>query len=157
MLELLGMLGGGVFRLVPFLVDFFRAKREADHEYRMTELQLKVDQARAAQAIDLANAQAAIALGQGEMDAWGKAIEAQGKATGIVWIDAISATVRPFLTYYWVVGLYGSAKVIQVIVAFKAGAPLDAFVPILVTEFDRTVIGSMLSFWFIDRALRKAR
>lgn len=157
MLELLGMLGGGVFRLVPFLVDFFKAKRDADHEYRMTELQLKVDQARAAQAIDLANAQAAIALGQGEMEAWGKAIDAQGRPSGISWIDAISATVRPFLTYYWVVGLYGSAKVIQVIVAFRSGAPLDAFVPILVTEFDRTVIGSMLSFWFVDRALRKAR
>ena len=157
MLELIGMLGGGVFRLIPFLVDFFKGKRDADHEYRMTELQLKIDQARAAQAIDLANAQAAIALNQGEMDAWGKAIEAQGKATGIGWIDAISATVRPFLTYYWVVGLYGSAKVIQVVVAFKAGAPLAEFVPILVTEFDRTVIGSMLSFWFVDRALRKAK
>lgn len=155
MLELLGMLGGGVFRLVPFVIDFFKQRQDQSHELAMSELQLKIDEARAKQAIDMANAQAQIALNQGEMDAWAEAIKAQSKSTGVGWIDAISASVRPVLTYYWVVGLYGSAKVIQVIVASQTGQPLSAYVPILITEFDRTVIGSMLSFWFVDRSLRK--
>lgn len=156
MLALLSMLGGGLFRLVPFLVDFFKQKQDADHEYRMTQLQLQIDQARAGQAIDLANAQAAIAANAGEMTAWAEALKDQGTKTGVGWVDAISATVRPFLTYYWCIGLYGSAKVIQILVALDAHVPLQQLVPILVTEFDQNVIGSVLAFWFVDRALRRA-
>ena len=63
--------------------------------------------------------------------------------------------MRPVLTYYWTVGLYGGAKVIQVLVAMQAKTPLAGYLPILVTDFDQAVIGSMLSFWFVDRALRK--
>jgi hypothetical protein len=154
MLTLLSMLGGGLARLVPFLIDFFKQRQEAEHEYRMTQLQLQIDQARAAQQIDLAHAQAEIAAAAGEMQAWGEAIKAQGQPSGVGWVDAVSATVRPFLTYYWCVLLYGSAKVIQIIVAFQANTPLAGFVPVLITEFDQAVIGSMLSFWFVDRALR---
>ena len=155
MLELLGMLGGGVFRLIPFVVDFFKQKNDQAHELAMTQLQLQIDAAKAVQAIDLAHAQAGIALNQGEMEAWGKAIDGQSKLTGIAWLDGLSASVRPMLTYYWCVGLYGSSKVILVTVAYQSGAALSAYVPILITEFDRSVIGSMLGFWFVDRALRK--
>lgn len=155
MLTLLSLLGGGLLRLIPFFVDFFKQKQDADHEYRMTTLQLQIDQARAAQKIDLAHAQAEIAANAGEMAAWADAIKGESGKTGIGWIDALSASVRPVLTYYWVIGLYGSAKVIQVLVAIDARTPLAGYVPILITEFDQTVIGSMLSFWFVDRALRK--
>jgi hypothetical protein len=148
------MLGGGLFRLIPFIVDFFKQKQDAEHEYRMTQLQLEIDKARATQAIDLANAQAAIATNAGEMSAWVEAIKGQSGKTGISWVDAVSATVRPFLTYYWCVGLYGGAKAIQVAVALQARVPLEQLVPILVTEFDQRVIGSMLAFWFVDRALK---
>jgi hypothetical protein len=155
MLEVLSMLGGGVLRLIPFLVDLFKQKQDAEHEYRMTQLQLQIDQARATQQIDLAHAQAAIASAQGEMDAWASAIKAEGTKTGIGWVDAISATVRPVLTYYWCVGLYGAGKVLQVVVAWQAHSGLADYVPIVITEFDRSVIGSTLAFWFVDRALRK--
>lgn len=155
MIEVIAMLGGGLMRLIPFLVDFFKGKTEAAHEYRMAELQLKIDQARASQQIDLAHAQATIAANAGEMSAWAEALRAESSRTGIKFVDWISATVRPILTYYWCIGLYGSAKVIQVIVAWQAKAPLEQFVPILTTEFDRSVIGSMLAFWFVDRALRR--
>jgi hypothetical protein len=154
MLTLLSMLGGGLFRLIPFIVDFFKSKQDADHEYRMAQLQLQIDQARATQAIDLAHAQADIALGAGEMQAWTEALKGQ-QPTGVAWVDAISSTVRPFLTYYFCVLLYGSAKAIQVYVALSTHVPLPQIVPILVTEFDQNVIASILSFWFVDRALRR--
>jgi len=155
MLTLLSMLGGGVLRLIPFFVDIFKQKQDADHEYRMTQLQLQIDQARATQQLDLAHAQAEIASNAGEMAAWAEALKGEATKTGIGWIDAISATVRPILTYYWCIGLYGSAKVIQIMVAYDQHAALAAYLPILITEFDQNVIASMLSFWFVDRALRK--
>jgi hypothetical protein len=63
--------------------------------------------------------------------------------------------VRPVLTYWWVIGLYSGAKAIGLVVAFQAGATLEAFGVLLITEFDRTVIGSILAFWFVDRSIRK--
>ena len=155
MLTLISMLGGGLFRLVPFLIDLIKQRQDADHEYRMTQLQLQIDQARAAQAIDLAHAQAEIAANAGEMAAWAEAIKGEATKSGIGWIDALSSSVRPVLTYYWVVGLYGGAKVIQVLVAMDARTPLAGYLPILITDFDQQVIGSILAFWFVDRALRK--
>ena len=155
MIELLGLLGGGLFRLLPEVIKLFTAKRDADHEYRMTELQLKIDQARATQAIDLAHAQAEIASAAGEMQAWAEAMRGQGTPSGVPWVDAVSSTVRPFLTYWWCVVLYSGAKLIGIAVAVQAAAPLGTLAPLLVTEFDRTVIASMLAFWFVDRSLRK--
>jgi hypothetical protein len=155
MLTLLSMLGGGLFRLIPFVVDFFKAKNDAEHEYRMTELQLKIDQARATQQIDLAHAQAEIAANAGEMQAWADAIKGQSTPSGVSWIDALSASVRPVLTYWWCLVLYTAAKAIVIVVAIQGNMPLAAFAALLVTEFDTAIIGSVFSFWFVDRALRK--
>jgi len=155
MLTLLSMLGGGLFRLIPFFVDFFKQKNDADHEYRMTELQLKIDQARATQQIDLAHAQAEIAANAGEMQAWADAIKGQSAPSGVGWVDALSASVRPVLTYWWCLVLYTAAKMIIIVSALQADMPLAAFAALLVTEFDAAIIGSLFSFWFVDRALRK--
>lgn len=156
MTELLAMLGGGLFRLLPFVVDFFKQRREADHEYRMTQLQLQIDQARAAQQIDLAHAHAAIARDAGEMQAFVEAVHAEAQPSGVPWADALSRTVRPVLTYYWCVGVYGTAKALQIYLLLSAGGGAAQLLEGgLITEFDRQVIASMLAFWFVDRALRR--
>lgn len=155
MIELLGLVFGGVFRMLPELLGVFKAKRDADHEFRMTELQLKIDEARAKHALDLAHAQAEIAAAAGEMNAWAEAIRGQATNTGIGWIDAMSSSVRPVLTYWWCMVLYTAAKLITVIVAIQGGVQLSEFSGIVVGEFDRMVIGSMFSFWFVDRSLRR--
>jgi hypothetical protein len=98
MLELIGLVAGGIFRLLPELLKHLASRRDADHEYRMTELQLKIDQARAAQALDLVHAQGAAAADASELGAWADALRAQAAATGVRWVDALSSTVRPVLT-----------------------------------------------------------
>lgn len=155
MLTLLSMLGGGLLRLVPFLADLFKQRADQSHELAMTQLQLQIDQARATQAIDLAHAQASIATSAGEMAAWSEAIKGQSTITGVGWVDALSASVRPVLTYWWCLALYTAAKIIAILVAWRASTPLAAFAAILVTEFDTAIIGSIFSFWFVDRAIRK--
>lgn len=156
MIEILAMLGGGLLRLVPSLMDFFKAKRDAEHEYRMSQLQLQIDQARAAQQIDLAHAQASIAMGVGEMTALQTALNAESSRPMTAgFLGWLSSSVRPVLTYWWCIGLYSAAKAIQIIVAIDQKAQLAAVVPLLVTEFDRSVIGAMMSFWFVDRTLTK--
>jgi len=155
LMTLLSMVGGGLFRLLPELIALFKGKQDADHEYRMTELQLKIDEARASQQIDLAHAQAEIAANAADMAGMVEALKAQGTATGITWVDALSATVRPVLTYWWCLVLYTASKTMTVIVAWQAHTSLADMAPIVVTQFDEAVIGSIFAFWFVDRALRK--
>ena len=155
MIELLGIVFGGLARFVPHLVKLWHERREQDHEYRMTELQLKIDEARARQALDLVHANSAAAIASSEVAAWGEAIAAQSRPMGVRWIDALSASVRPVLTYWHCLILYTTAKAATAILAYQGGAGALHVVAGLVTEFDRTLIGSMLSFWFVDRSLRK--
>jgi len=155
MIELLSLLFGGLLRLAPELIGFFKQKRDQEHELRMTTLQLDIDKARAQQALDLAHAQHAQAMDKADMEALISAIGAQATPSGIRWIDALSSSVRPVLTYWWCVGLYTTAKGITINVALQASVRLGDLAPMLVTDFDRTVIGSMLAFWFVDRSLRR--
>ena len=153
MMTILSMLFGGIFRLMPEVLKFFNAKADQSHELEMTKLQLQIDQARATQALDLVHAQGAIAADTAEMAAMIEALKAQSTPSGVKWIDGLSSSVRPVLTYWWCLVLYTAAKAIGIYVAFRAGTPLAGFVTILVTEFDTAIIGSIFSFWFVDRAI----
>lgn len=157
MLELFSLIFGGVSRLIPEVFKMITAGKEREHEFRMTQLQLEVDRARAEHQLDLVHAQAAIAADQSEMRTIADALRAQGTSTGVAWVDALSASVRPVLTYWWCLFLYTAAKVVTIVVAFEGGFNLLEFAGLLVTEFDRMVIGSIFSFWFVDRALRKVK
>ena len=155
MIELLAMLGGGILRLAPEVLKLFTARDDRAHELEMTKLQLQIDQARATQQIDLVHAQGAIAADAAEMGSMVEALKAQATPSGIKWVDALSSSVRPILTYWWCLILYTAAKAIGVVVAIQHGAALADLVPLLVTEFDRSVIGSIFAFWFVDRSLKR--
>lgn len=157
MIELLGMLGGGIFRLLPELLKLWNAKSDQAHEVTMTEMQLRIDQARAQQQIDLVHAQGAIAADAAQMQAMVEALKAQATPSGIPWVDALSSSVRPVLTYWWCLALYTAAKAIQVVVALQGHMDLAGFAGLLVTEFDRTIIASIFSFWFVDRSILKSK
>lgn len=179
MLELFSLIFGGALRLAPELIKVFTAGKEADHEYRMSKLQLDIDQARAKQQIDLVNAQSEADLNKlnaqstadlkilqqqalKEADAsdaalLSTAIQAQSKTTGIPWIDALSSSVRPVLTYWWCLGLYTAYKACLVISLYIGNATWREFAGTLVTEFDQMIIASIFSFWFVDRSIRKSK
>ena len=52
--------GAGAFmRLIPEFMKIWTAKKDHDHEYRMTELQYKIDELRSKLAIDKLHAESA--------------------------------------------------------------------------------------------------
>jgi hypothetical protein len=155
MFELLGLVAGGVFRLLPELLKHLASRRDADHEYRMIELQLRIDQARAAQALDLVHAQGAMAADTAELQAWAEVVKGQGAGIGVRWVDALSATVRPVLTYWWCLVLYSTHKAVLIGVGLSERLGLAQLAPLLLTDFDRSVVASIIGFWFTDRALRR--
>jgi len=145
---------GGLLRFVPEILKLFTDQRDRDHEYRMTQLQLQIDKARADQAIDLVHAQGAMAAQAGELAAFAEAIKSQGQMTGVPWIDALNQSVRPVITYWWM-ALFTVYKTATIVAACLAWTSLDDFIAKLWTVQDAGILAMILGFWFVDRSIRK--
>ena len=145
---------GGLLRFVPEIIKLFTEQRDRDHEYRMTQLQLDIDKARAGQAIDLVHAQGDVAAAAGEMQAYVEAIKGQSQMSGVPWIDALNQSVRPVITYWWML-LFTVYKVATIVAAAHAWTTLDDFLTKLWTVQDAGVLSMILGFWFVDRAIRR--
>lgn len=154
LLTLLGGGLGGLLRFVPEILKLFTDQRDRDHEYRMTQLQLNIDKARADQAIDLVHAQGEAAAAIGEMRAYLEAIKGQAQLTGVKWVDALNQSVRPVITYWWMV-LFTVYKIAAIVAAALAWTSLDAFLAKLWTAQDAGILAMILGFWFVDRSIRK--
>jgi len=171
MTTLLSLLGGGLGGLLRFVPEIFRLiadQRDRDHEYRMTELQRQIDEARAKQQIDVAHAQGEMLVAGKEMDAFVEAVKGQWQPTGVPWVDALSASVRPVVTYWWM-ALFTVYKMamfviasIEIYIALRAIETLAQAIPVLGkfvdtvwTPQDAGILAMILGFWFVDRSIRK--
>lgn len=154
MLTTLLTIMGGVLRFVPEIFKMFADKSDRDHEYRMSSLQLKLDESRAKNQIDLVEAQGGVAISNAEAQAFVEAVKAQGKPSGVAWVDALSASVRPVITYWWML-LFTIYKGLTVYIAITEFVTLHEFVAKLWTAQDAAVLSMILGFWFVDRSIRK--
>ncbi len=153
-LELLSVVFGGLLRIIPSFFDAQEKKRDLEFEIKRMDKQIELDKLRGVQAVDEIKIQSEGRIDSSWADAVGQAIKSQSAMTGIKWVDGLSQTVRPVLTYWWCVVLYTSYKIVTVTVAVEAGASLTELAPLLLSEFDRSVVGSIIGFWFVDRAIR---
>lgn len=145
-----GLLSGGLFRLLPEVLSLFKGRSERDHEYRMAELSGR-------QAKEMADARLAIGeqrLQSADIEAIIEATKAQAQTSGIGWADALSATVRPVVTYWWL-ALYTAYQISIIIASFQAGGSVTATLIDAWGPEDQAVMASIFSFWFVDRSLRK--
>jgi hypothetical protein len=170
LLSILGGLGGAAMRLFPELFKLFTLKKDHDHEYRMTQLQLQIDQARAGQEIDKVYANQSLEAVRGEMAAYVEALRGQGKMTGVKWIDGLNQSVRPVVTYWWM-SLLTLAKLITIVIAavelYYTMKVMDTIMGkiAIVGEFpakiwtpdDAGILSMILGFWFVDRAIKHMR
>lgn len=159
---------GGLLRFVPEIFKIFTESKDRDHEYRMTQLQLQIDQARAAQQIDLVHAQGDVAQQAADTAALIEAIKAQATPSGVGWVDAMNASVRPIITYWWMLllsfyklGTFAVAS-IEIYITLKAAKSLAEAVPVfgafldkVWTPQDAAILSMILGFWFVDRSMRK--
>lgn len=149
-----GAMSGGVLgvaaRLLPDLIGMLRAKFERDHEYRMCKLSGEQAQAQAQQAlqaapIDQRDIETIIAASQ------------QQKLTGVHWVDLLSATVRPVLMYWWMT-IYTFHKLAAFLTLVIASHPgYSTAVLHLWSPDDVTILFSLISYFTLDRTLRRGR
>jgi len=153
---LLGGLLGGTFRLAPEILKWLDRKGERGHELAMQDKALEFEKLRGAQRMAEIGAAAESAWNIGAIDALKEAVAAQGQRTGVGWADALSASVRPVITY-WFMGLYCSAKTAAFAAAVTAGAGWGEAILHAWTDADQALWAGVLNFWFLGRVFDRVR
>jgi hypothetical protein len=153
-LTLLGGGLGGLMRLLPAVLKLFGDKKDADHEYRMTQLQVKIDAARAAADLDKIHAQGDASEKDKTLLAYIEAIKGQGQMSGVKWVDALNQSVRPVVTYWWLI-LFTVYKIATLVIVAATVPTLAEFVVVMWTPQDWGILSMILGFWFVDRSIRK--
>lgn len=152
---LIGTLLGGTFRMLPEVLKWFDRKDERSHELAMFDKQLAADKMRADAQQQLSQLQSDTTIATSELATMIAATTAQSVKSGVRWVDALSSLMRPLITFWWVIVLYSAALVARFWVLVQAGTSnLDAIVMLWGTD-EKAIVASIISFWFVDRSLRK--
>lgn len=157
MLEILGSLLGAATRVVPEVIGIVDKRAERKHELAMVEATARIEQERHKLGMDLARIQGNMALDTKALDAFVAATEAQGKPTGVPLADALSALVRPVLTFWWALVLYTVFLGAKFYLLVAASVPAAEAIVTMWGPEERAIVTSMLSFWFLDRVFVKFR
>ncbi len=153
---LLGGLLGGAFRLAPEVLKWIDRKGERGHELAMQDKALEFEKLRGAQRMAEIGASADAAWNLGAIETLREAVAAQGQRSGVRWADALSCSVRPVITY-WFMALYCAAKTAAFAAALTAGTGWSVAILHAWTEADQALWAGVLNFWFLGRVFDRGR
>ena len=158
MLELVGIIFGGLSRLGQHGMELWDKQKERDHEAVMFDKQMALADKKHEHDAALRTMDAAAADAAAEWEAMRAAVAAQAQEAAAAggWVAKLSASIRPFLTIYHAVLFYTLAKVAMFWIAYSNGISWASAIVEIYGPFDRALVGSMVGFWFQDRSLRKA-
>lgn len=151
MSAILSFLGGGVFRAIWGEFSHWMTARQ-EHKYEVERLQVQgqLDAAQHARNLESLRVQAELGvrtiqvqadadLARADADAFVNAMKVAAAPTGIKWVDAVNAFVRPAFAYVvlflWLRALGGHGWVL--------------------VAWDLEMMGSIAGFFFADRMLGK--
>ena len=151
MISLLGRLLGFGTSIIPELIGYFKQKQANEQELAMLEAKAKYADQMAKLKLEELDAQAEIQETKGlyEHD---KSIDAGG------FINGLRGSVRPVLTYLFVLA-YLSTKgaMIYAMIAVQNLDWTNAIDMAWREETDGVIFSAIISFWFGNRAMSKAR
>lgn len=153
----LGTALGGAFRLLPEVLKLIDRRGERKHEKDMVALNIEADKLKNAAELARIEAQRAATVDTADLQALIGAVAGQSAKTGVPFADAVSALVRPVLTFWWGIVLYSAALWFQFTTLKAQGlATQAAFLQIWGPD-EKAIVASIFAFWFVDRSLRKSR
>lgn len=150
-----GAIVGGIARFAPEVLKFFDRRNERKHELALGEQQARLIELQSHTRLEEIRAQGDEAQAVAGLEALRDAIQAQAKPTGIRWVDALSATVRPVWTYL-VLLAWATVKYVNVAMAIAHAEDWETVQSILWTTDDATMLSTLATFWFLDRVIRKS-
>lgn len=149
---LLGSVFGGLFRLAPEVLKWLDKKDERSHELKMFTLQTDLEKMRGQFKMEEKYVDHSVA----QLDAIQQAFASQSKeaASSYKWVAALSALVRPGITYI-LFALYVAIKITAIAYAINGGAPWHEVLKQNWTPDDFAMLNMILTFWFVGRAIEK--
>lgn len=159
MLELVGAILGGLFRLAPEVMKYMDAGNERKHELARIDKQIELQKLTGNQKMEEARLAADSAFDTSAVVALSEAIKSQMQLTGIRKIDMLTFSVRPVVTYL-MVGLYILSKVGLFVTAAMTTGTVDGFWKAVVDLYgveDRAILAFILNFWFLGRVFERVR
>lgn len=153
---LLGGLLGGVFRIAPEILKWLDRKNERKHELDMQDKALEFEKLKGDQRLDEIGAKGQQDWNVETLKALKESIAAQAAQTGVKWIDGLSSSVRPVVTY-WFMALYCAAKTAVFIAALQAGSAWHEAIRLSWTEADQALWAGILNFWFLGRVFDRVK
>jgi hypothetical protein len=122
----------------------------------MQDKALEFEKLRGAQRMEEIGAAADAAWNTGAIEALKEAVAAQGRPSGVKWVDALSSSVRPMVTYCFVL-MYVGVKLTTFVGSVQAGAGFGPALLAAWSEADQALLAGILNYWFLNRTLEKAR
>ena len=152
MITILSTLLGFFGAAFPEILKMFTDRSDKRHELEIMKLQIQQAQAGNQQRLEEIGMQADAAF-------YAAAHQPQNN-TGVRWVDALNATVRPVLAYAFFV-LYATVKVWQFCLLPESAPDLpwlqDKSLHLLWTEEDMAIFCAIISYYFGARGLQKLR
>lgn len=149
MLTLLGSALGFLSSLFPDLLKLFREHQDRKHELAIMDRQMEMQRAGHQQRLEEINVQADIAESH--------ALYRSLRPTGVRWVDALAGSVRPIITYaFFALFAAVKASALYLLIAVE-GVLLAQALPQIWDPETQALFAAVMSFWFGNRALQKAR
>ena len=167
MIALFSALLGFVSSAVPDFIRLFRDSKDRAHEITLLKLQMEYEREKlaAAQQANMAvhaSQLQAIELQAGISEQQALNARVSESLTGIHWVDALSGSVRPMITYAFF-ALYFLVKCAQFYLLMHPMLPWQSTMMLsqalvsLWTQEDIAIFSAIMAFWFGSRALGKAK
>jgi len=141
---------GAISRLAPEVINYFDKKNERKHELAMGVQQYDLAKLQTESAYKLKDREVEGEQFVSALETMKAGIEAQAKPTGIRWVDAFSALIRPGVTT-WIFVIFAGYKSAMLHLALEANASLAEAVVSLWTPADEAMLSAVLTFWFVGR------
>lgn len=140
MIALLGSLAGFLSSLIPEIFGFIKDKRDKAHELALVKLQIEAGKNSSSSRIDEV-------VIKSDIDKE-RLLYSHAKPIGISWVDALSALVRPLITYSFL-ALYVGIK-LTIIFSYQIGICMPVW-----TNEDEGLLSVIMGFWFGNRMINK--
>lgn len=147
-LTVLSMVGGGLFRLLPHVLSLWTDWSDKKHEIRMMQLQIQHSK-------EMLKAKAQMFDSVVDVEAHKNLYNSiSEKKLPYKWSEVFKGLVRPVVTYT-LVATYIASKIIAWTLFIDTNLPLFIIAEALFNHFDESVLGAVLGFWFVGRAIEK--
>ena len=138
--------------MAPEVLKFWDRKDDRKHELAMYGLQIDLEKTKGQVKIE----EKYIDYGIANTQAIQSAFESQAKeaASSYRWVAALSALVRPMVTYV-LFGMYVAFKISLIVYAMQSGGSWIDIAKTHWTPDDFAMLNMILTFWFLGRSIEK--